>query len=137
MRANKGRDTRPELELRRSVHAAGLRYRVSARPLPTVRRTADLVFTRVRLAVFLDGCFWHGCPEHHTRAKTNAGYWADKVRVNRARDAETDRLLADAGWEVLRIWEHEEIQVAVRRVIETYGRRVVEMAEAAERGRSR
>ncbi|WP_413815888.1 very short patch repair endonuclease [Kitasatospora purpeofusca] len=114
----------------------GLRYRVSARPLPAVRRTADLVFTRVGLAVFLDGCFWHGCPEHHTRSKTNAEYWADKVRVNGERDAETDRLLAEAGWEVVRIWEHEETQDAARRVLEAYGRRSAVMAEATARKRS-
>nr|WP_275041903.1 very short patch repair endonuclease [Nocardiopsis halophila] len=108
MRSNKGRDTKPELALRRSVHALGLRYRVSRRPLPALRRTADLVFTRVKVAVFLDGCFWHGCPEHHTVSATNAGYWAEKVRRNRERDAETNRLLAAEGWCVIRVWEHED-----------------------------
>ena len=86
MRSNKGRDTAPELALRRAVHARGLRYRVSARPLREIRRTADLVFTRARVAVFLDGCFWHGCPIHHTVAATNAGFWADKVETNRRRE---------------------------------------------------
>jgi DNA mismatch endonuclease (patch repair protein) len=108
MQANKGRDTKPELALRRAVHALGLRYRVSARPIPTVRRTADLVFTRARVAVFLDGCFWHGCPDHHTKSATNAAYWADKVEKNRARDRETDALLAAEGWVAVRIWEHED-----------------------------
>ncbi|WP_436892219.1 very short patch repair endonuclease [Nocardiopsis dassonvillei] len=117
MRANRGRDTGPELALRRLVHAAGLRYRVSARPLPALRRTADLVFTRRRVAVFVDGCFWHGCPEHHTRARTNAAYWADKVAANRARDADTDRRLAEAGWTVLRFWEHEDPAAAAARVV--------------------
>ncbi|MBO3746193.1 very short patch repair endonuclease [Streptosporangiaceae bacterium NEAU-GS5] len=107
MQANRGRDTKPELALRRAVHALGLRYRVSVRPLPRLRRTADIVFTRVKVAVFIDGCFWHGCPEHHTKAATNADYWAEKVRRNRERDAETDRLLMDAGWTVIRVWEHE------------------------------
>jgi DNA mismatch endonuclease, patch repair protein len=124
MRSNKGRDTAPELALRRAVHALGLRYRVSARPLPGVRRTADLVFTRARVAVFLDGCFWHGCPEHHTVAATNAGYWRDKVTRNRARDAETDRLLAEAGWLAVRVWEHEEPLEAAARVAQVVsGRR--------------
>lgn len=106
MRSNKGRDTRPELALRRAVHALGLRYFVSRRPLPEVRRTADLVFPRARVAVFMDGCFWHGCPEHHSIAKTNAAFWAAKVDRTRERDAETDRLLAAAGWVALRYWEH-------------------------------
>ncbi|MGW8799946.1 very short patch repair endonuclease [Streptomyces sp. NPDC055775] len=128
MQANKGRDTKPELRLRRAVHAAGLRYRVSAQPLPAVRRTADLVFTRVRLAVFVDGCFWHGCPEHHTKARTNALYWAEKVAANRARDAETDRLLGVAGWEVLRVWEHERTAEAAQKVIEAYRRRAASLS---------
>lgn len=116
MRSNKGRDTRPELALRRAVHALGLRYRVAARPLPGVRRTADIVFTRAKVAVFLDGCFWHGCPEHHTVAVTNAGFWAEKARRTRERDAETDRLLAEAGWLSLRVWEHEQPHDAAERV---------------------
>lgn len=124
MQSNKGRDTRPELALRRAVHAMGMRYRVSTRPIPAVRRTADLVFTRARLAVFVDGCFWHGCPEHHTVSKTNAEYWAAKVEKNRARDRETDRLLAAEGWAVLRVWEHEDSSACAARVLEAYQSRV-------------
>ncbi|MBX9387560.1 very short patch repair endonuclease [Streptomonospora nanhaiensis] len=125
MRSNKGRDTKPELALRRAVHSLGLRYRVSARPLPKVRRTADMVFTRVKVAVFLDGCFWHGCPEHHTVAATNAGFWAEKVRRTRERDSETDRLLREAGWLPVRVWEHEDPEEAAHRVAELVrGRRV-------------
>jgi len=108
MQSNRGRDTKPELALRSAVHALGLRYRVSARPLPDLRRTADLVFTAARVAVFLDGCFWHGCPDHYTVAATNAGFWADKVAANRARDRDTDLRLAAAGWVSIRIWEHED-----------------------------
>ena len=107
MRSNKGRDTAPELALRRAVHARGLRYRVSARPLREVRRTADLVFTRARVAVFLDGCFWHGCPTHHTVAATNSSFWADKVETNRRRDRDTDRSLRDAGWAVVDLGRRE------------------------------
>ncbi|WP_433191511.1 very short patch repair endonuclease [Actinoallomurus sp. CA-150999] len=118
MQSNKGRDTRPELALRRAAHALGLRYRVSVRPIPSVRRTADLVFTKAKLAVFLDGCFWHGCPEHHTVAKTNADYWAEKVLRNRERDRETDRLFAEAGWRVFRVWEHEDPTVVALRIAE-------------------
>lgn len=116
MQGNKGRDTKPELALRRAVHALGLRYRVSIRPLPEVRRTADLVFSRVKVAVFLDGCFWHGCSKHHTKSRTNAEYWAEKVERNRARDRETDRILAEAGWLVIRIWEHEDPLCAAEEV---------------------
>jgi DNA mismatch endonuclease (patch repair protein) len=107
MQGNRSKDTQPELLVRRLVHAQGLRYRVSARPEPSLRRTADLVFTRVRVAVFIDGCFWHGCPVHHTIAKSNAEYWRLKVRRNVERDAETSKLLEDAGWKVLRFWEHD------------------------------
>ncbi|MEU6572527.1 very short patch repair endonuclease [Streptomyces sp. NPDC046805] len=126
MQSNKGRDTKPELALRRAVHALGLRYRVSCRPLPTVRRTGDLVFTRAHVVVFLDGCFWHGCPQHHTAAKTNASYWASKVERNRERDRETDLLLKEAGWAVLRIWEHEDPTAAAARVRDLYRSRLHE-----------
>jgi DNA mismatch endonuclease (patch repair protein) len=116
MQANTGRDTKPELELRRAVHAMGLRYYVNRRPIRAVRRTADLVFPRLKLAVFLDGCFWHGCSEHHTVAKTNATFWAEKAEGNRRRDAHTNATLTAAGWTVLRIWEHEPAGEAARRV---------------------
>lgn len=118
MQGNRGRDTKPELALRRAAHALGLRYRVSTRPLSSIRRTADMVFTRAKIAVFMDGCFWHGCPEHHTKAATNAEYWAEKVRRNRERDAETDRILAEAGWTVIRVWEHEDPIASARRIAE-------------------
>jgi DNA mismatch endonuclease (patch repair protein) len=123
MQANKSRDTKPELALRRASHRLGLRYRVSARPLPELRRTADLVFTRAKVAVFLDGCFWHGCPEHHTKAARNASYWSAKVERNRDRDAETNQRLEDAGWLVIRVWEHEDPEQAAERVKEAVRRR--------------
>lgn len=116
MRANRSRDTAPELALRRAVHARGLRYRVAARPVKELRRTADLVFTKARVAVFLDGCFWHGCPQHHTVAVRNGEYWASKVERNRARDIDTDRRLIEAGWKVVRVWEHEDPLEAASRV---------------------
>lgn len=118
MQSNKGRDTKPELALRSAVHALGLRYRVSVRPLKQVRRTADLVFTKTKVAVFMDGCFWHGCPDHHTVAVTNSAFWAAKVDRNRERDRETDRWLADAGWTTIRIWEHEDADEAACRIRE-------------------
>jgi DNA mismatch endonuclease (patch repair protein) len=108
MLGNKSRDTSPELRVRSLVHRRGFRYRVAQRPIPTLRRTADLVFRRARIAVFIDGCFWHGCPEHYRPPNTNPDYWRDKIEGNRLRDQETDELLAQAGWEVLRFWEHED-----------------------------
>lgn len=116
MQANKGRDTRPELAIRRLLHADGFRYRVNFRPVPGFRRTADIVFTRAKVAVFIDGCFWHGCPEHYQRPLANRDYWDVKVHHNRARDAETNSALADAGWAVLRFWEHEKAEAVVTRI---------------------
>lgn len=116
MSANRPRDTKPEVALRSAVHARGLRYRVSARPIPGVRRTADLVFPGPRVAVFLDGCFWHGCPEHYRPSSRNSEYWTSKIAATRKRDQETDELLAEAGWAVIRVWEHEPAEDAADRV---------------------
>jgi DNA mismatch endonuclease (patch repair protein) len=119
MRSNKGRDTGPEVAIRRAIHARGLRYFVNRRPVRTIRRTADILFPRQRVAVFVDGCFWHGCADHHTVASTNAEYWAKKVASNRRRDSETDALLAAAGWTVVRIWEHEAVDAAADLIQQT------------------
>jgi DNA mismatch endonuclease (patch repair protein) len=110
MQGNKSRDTKPEIAVRSAVHALGMRFRVSARPLRDLRRTADLVFRNARVAVFVDGCFWHGCPEHHAPPKTNAGYWATKIQGNKSRDDDTTERLRKEGWTVLRFWSHEEPQ---------------------------
>lgn len=119
MRANRGRDTRPEKALRSAVHALGFRYRVNIRPIKAVRRTADLVFTKQKVAVFLDGCFWHGCDEHYRPATgSTSEFWNNKIAGNRRRDADTDHRLQQAGWEVIRVWEHEEPSQAARRVTE-------------------
>ncbi|MGO2746902.1 very short patch repair endonuclease [Microbacterium sp.] len=116
MRGNRSRDTKPEMAVRRLLHARGLRYRVNARPLPSLPRTADIVFPRKRIAVFIDGCFWHGCPEHYVPSKSNRDYWAPKIAANAARDVETTRTLSAAGWTILRYWSHtppEEVAVLV------------------------
>lgn len=107
MRGNRRRDTGPELALRKLLHAQGLRYRVDA-PIRTARRLVrpDVVFTRRKLAVFVDGCFWHQCPEHGTRPKDPTGYWTPKLQRNVERDLETTVALQEEGWVVLRIWEH-------------------------------
>ncbi len=116
MQGNRSRDTRPEVAVRSAVHALGLRFRVGARPVPGVRRTADLVFRSSRIAVFVDGCFWHGCPDHFVMPRTNIEYWAAKIGRNRDRDAETDTLLRTAGWTVIRLWEHEDPRTGAGRV---------------------
>lgn len=103
----KRKDTAPELALRRELHRRGLRYRVDVALPQLPRRRMDIVFPRARLVVLVDGCFWHGCPLHGTTAKANAAFWANKIATNRARDADTARVLAAAGWTVHRVWEHE------------------------------
>ena len=118
MQAQRRRDTAPELALRRRVHKLGLRYRVDRAPLPGLRRRADLVFGPARTAVFVDGCFWHGCPEHGQLPAANGDWWRAKLAGNRARDRDTDRRLDEAGWLALRIWEHEDPEEAARRVVE-------------------
>jgi len=102
------RDTKPELAIRSAVHAAGLRYRVDARPAPNLRVRADLLFTRVKVAVFVDGCFWHGCPEHFIPPKNNAEWWASKIEGNKARDHSARAQLRRLGWTVLSFWEHQQ-----------------------------
>ena len=107
MQANRSRDTKPEMAVRRLLHAHGLRYRVDVRPLPYLRRRADIVFTRLKIAVFIDGCFWHGCPEHGTMPGRNSEWWRWKIAKNQARDRDTDEKLEALGWTVIHIWEHE------------------------------
>ena len=117
MQANRSRDTGPELAVRRSLHALGFRYRVAIRPEPALRRRADIVFTRQRIAIFIDGCFWHGCPDHgRTSFQHNVEYWPEKIRTNRTRDAETTASLQAAGWRVMRFWEHEDVADVVERI---------------------
>lgn len=118
MQGNRRKDTTPELALRRLLHAAGYRYRVDAQPLPGLRRRADLVFRRRRVAVFVDGCYWHGCPEHYTPPRTNSGYWSAKVGANVRRDRDTDARLVEAGWTVVRLWEHEDPTAALAVVVQ-------------------
>ncbi|MDP8942666.1 MAG: very short patch repair endonuclease [Actinomycetota bacterium] len=106
-RANRRRDTSPERALRSELHHRGLRFRVD-HPVPTPARRirADIAFARARIAVFVDGCFWHSCPEHGTMPKGNAAYWARKLTENIERDRRTNAALTEAGWTALRIWEH-------------------------------
>jgi DNA mismatch endonuclease (patch repair protein) len=110
MLANRRRDTGPELAVRRLLHAQGLRYRVDFPPLAGLRTRADLVFTRARIAVFIDGCFWHMCPEHFVMPKSHLDYWRPKLVRNVERDRNADDALTAAGWRALRYWEHEDPQ---------------------------
>lgn len=99
--------TEPEVALRRALHALGLRYRLHRPPLPALRRKADLVFGPARVAVFVDGCFWHGCPDHAVAPRANAEWWRSKLDANVTRDRRTDERLQELGWSVIRAWEHE------------------------------
>lgn len=118
------RDTVPELALRRELHRRGLRYRLQLKVPGNRRRTIDIAFTRVRLAVYVDGCFWHGCSDHHVRPRTNTDWWRWKIEGNQARDRDTDRMLQQSGWNVLRIWEHEDAVTAADLVEATYRSRL-------------
>jgi DNA mismatch endonuclease, patch repair protein len=108
MRGNRKRDTAPELAVRRALHARGLRYRVNALiNLAAGRVRPDVVFPVERLVLFIDGCFWHGCPSHGTQPRANSAYWTSKIARNKERDLGNDALLKEAGWAVIRAWEHE------------------------------
>lgn len=132
MKATRQRDTPAEIALRSELHRRGLRYHVDRSPIPSVRRRADLVFSSARLAVFVDGCFWHACPKHATWPKTHAAWWRRKIEGNRQRDRDTDALLVRSGWAVYRVWSHEnheraavKIEAAIRRrVASRKGRRL-------------
>jgi DNA mismatch endonuclease (patch repair protein) len=116
MQAARQRDTQAEIGLRKLLHARGLRFRVDRTVLDGMRRRADIVFVSARVAVFVDGCFWHCCPRHKTFPKANAVWWAAKLAANRKRDTHTNRRLRQAGWIVERVWEHEEPAAAAIRI---------------------
>lgn len=136
MQAIKSRDTKPEKRIRQLLHARGLRYRVSKRPLKDLRRTADVVFGPVKIAVFIDGCYWHGCPEHYVPPRTNEGYWSTKVAGNMARDRDTDARLAEAGWTILRFWEHEPPELCADIIAATVIAHRQKLGDTAERENS-
>ena len=123
MKSVRQRGTSAELSLRRNLFRRGLRYRVNAVVIDKPRRSADVVFKSLRIAVFVDGCFWHGCPRHATWPRANKAFWLDKIEANRKRDLETTALLSKAGWLVLRFWEHDDMEAASRRVATAVARR--------------
>src|SRR4051794_37054043 len=108
MGATRRRDTPPELRLRSALHRAGLRFRVDVAPIAGMRSRADVVFARARVAIFVNGCFWHGCPLHATWPRNNAQWWRAKIEANQARDTRVDDALRASGWAVIRVWEHED-----------------------------
>ena len=116
MSRQRRRDTAPEIALRRELHRRGLRFFVDRAPIAGMRRRADLVFPRRHVAVYVDGCFWHRCPLHATAPKNNAEWWDTKLAANVRRDRDTDARLTEAGWTVVRVWEHEDATTAADRV---------------------
>lgn len=110
------KSTQAELNLRKALHARGLRYRLHVPLLTKPRRVADIVFLGARIAVFVDGCFWHGCPEHVSWPKSNTNFWREKIENNRLRDADTDKRLTALGWASVRIWEHENVDSAADQI---------------------
>nr|WP_269429872.1 DNA mismatch endonuclease Vsr [Microbacterium oxydans] len=115
MRSVRRSDTGAELAVRRELFARGRRYRINLPPVREIRSRADIVFTRHRLAVYVDGCFWHQCPLHASAPRSNSAWWAEKLAANVRRDRRVERELADAGWRVIRAWEHEPaVEVADR-----------------------
>jgi DNA mismatch endonuclease, patch repair protein len=118
MRANRRKDTKPELALRRALHAQGYRYRKDYRlELSGTRVRPDIAFTARRVAVFVDGCFWHCCPQHGSQPANNTWYWEPKLARNVERDQAADAALTAAGWSVVRVWEHESLEAAVGSVV--------------------
>lgn len=117
MKSQKQRDTKPEIELRSCLHTMGYRFRTDMIPIPGMKTRADIAFPRVKVAIFVDGCFWHSCPKHGTMPKQNSKWWQQKLAANSLRDRETDDRLGRAGWTVVRIWEHEKPSEAAKRVV--------------------
>ncbi len=116
MKAAKPRDTVPEKALRSALFKKGVRYKIDARPVKELNRRADIVFRSAKVAIFVDGCFWHGCPIHGTQAKANAEFWKNKIKQNQIRDEDTNKQLKKAGWRVIRVWEHKNPEKASQKI---------------------
>ncbi|MDX2036684.1 MAG: very short patch repair endonuclease [Isosphaeraceae bacterium] len=134
MRRTGPRDTSPERAVRSILFARGYRYRVDRRPIREIRSRADLVFLGMRVAVYIDGCFWHGCPLHATHPQRNAHYWEPKLRENRSRDLRVTERLTEAGWVVLRYWEHEPAEEIADAIGVELEKRRAELAAQAHLG---
>jgi DNA mismatch endonuclease (patch repair protein) len=119
MQLQRERHTSPERALRKELSRLGLRYRLHVRAIRGLRREIDVAFIGQRVAVFIDGCYWHGCPEHASWPKHNSDWWRDKIQANKNRDSDTDRRLSEAGWTVIRVWEHDDPSAAAHRIRES------------------
>jgi DNA mismatch endonuclease (patch repair protein) len=124
MQAVRQRDNAYERALRSALHGTGLRFRIQRAVLPELRRRADIVFVRAQVIVFVDGCFWHCCPQHRTFPKANHMWWRRKLAKNVARDRDTDKKLSAAGWLCVHVWEHEAVQNAAARISKIVQRRL-------------
>ena len=133
MQANVGRETTPEQMVRQFLRLQGFRFRTDDRPLPSLRCAADLVFRRIQLCIFIDGCFWHGCPKHFRQPAANSAWWAEKIGANRVRDRRNTRILRQAGWEVIRVWEHQLGKQMLRNLIESINTRQRRILHAPRR----
>lgn len=135
MQANRRADTKPEIALRKALHHRGFRYRKDLRiEVQSMKVRPDIVFTRRKVAVFVDGCFWHVCPEHGRIPTTNDWYWAPKLRRNMERDRASNAALARAGWTVVRLWEHEDLTTAVDAVISALENRPEHVSDSMAAG---
>lgn len=119
MQSTARRDTPYEVRIRSLLHRNGYRFRVDVSPLPATRSRADIVFTRLKVAVYVDGCFWHGCPLHGTWPKANAQWWREKIEANQRRDQRATAILSASGWTVVRIWEHLDPAIAATTIVGT------------------
>ena len=137
MAAVRQKGTAPEVALRQELYRNGLRYRVNFAVLKKPRRVADVAFPSLNIAIFVDGCFWHGCPQHATWPKHNADFWRQKIEANRQRDADTNARLRDGGWTVLRIWEHESSTAASKSVIQLVNAAKSKLRERTTNSRKR
>jgi len=124
MAATRGKNNRADMLLRSALHRQGLRFRIQQRLIPGTTRTVDIVFPRARLAIFVDGCFWHRCPLHRSWPKSNAQWWRRKILRNVERDRDTDERLKALGWKVIRVWEHENLVKAANRIVGEYKNRI-------------
>lgn len=126
MLGNRSRDTSPEMVVRRYLHGLGFRYRVHARPIKDWNRRADILFPRAKISIFVDGCFWHGCPKHYVSPKSNREYWAAKIARNIERDIETSARLKSDGWLVIHVWEHEDLKRKADEIVDLVQSRLAE-----------
>ena len=125
MTSTRRQDTSAEIAVSAALDKLGLTYETNLRPLDSLRAKADMVFTAARVAVFVDGCFWHGCPYHRTIPRANGDWWRQKIERTRLRDSETTRRLSDAGWLAIRVWEHDDPVRAAAKI-----RRTVQLRHA-------